>query len=90
MTTAHTTNGKGYGCDPVPFQKHTINAIDYPLSERPRKAVETIKAKFALRGHAVHDGGNHDFIVVQSNWGHSRYCQNFAALVGFARQLGVL
>lgn len=90
MTTANTANRKGHGLHPVPFQNHTINELDFPTIERPRKALETIKAQFALRGHAVHDGGNHDFIVVQTNWGHSRYCQDYAALIGFGRQLGVL
>ena len=90
MTTAHTTNGKGHGCDPVPFQNHTINAIDYPPSERPGKALATIKAQFVFRGHVVHDGSNHDFVVAQKNWGQSRHCVDYAALVGFGRQLGVL
>ena len=90
MTTAHTTNEKGHGCDPVPFQNHTTNDLDFPISERPSKALATIKAKFALHGHSDHDGSNQDFIVVQKDWGHSRYCQDYAALIGFGRQLGVL
>lgn len=90
MITAHTTNRKGHGCDPVPFQNHTINYLDFPTGDRPGKALATVKAKFALRSHAVHDGGNHDFIVVQKNWGHSRYCRDYAALVAFGRQLRVL
>ena len=90
MTTAHTTNEKGHGLHPVPFENHTTNDGDFPISERPCKALATIKAKFALRGHAVHDGENHDFIVVQKNWGHSRYCLDYAALIDFGRQLGVL
>lgn len=90
MTDTHTTNRKGHGCDPVPFQNHTNNDLDYPPSERLGKALATIKAKFAMHGHAVHDGGNHDFILVQTNWGHSRYCRGYAALVDFARQLGVM
>jgi len=90
MTTAHTTNEKGHGLHPVPFQNHTINDMDFPTGDRPSKALATIKAKFALRGHAVHDGGNYDYLVVQKNWGHFRCCQDYAALIGFGRQLGVL
>lgn len=90
MTNAHTTNGKGHGCDPVPFQNHTINDLNFATGDRPSKALAIIKAKFELHGHGVHDGSNHDFIVVQKNWGHSRYCQDYAALVAFGRQLGVL
>ena len=90
MNNAHPTNGKGHGCDPVPFQNHTTNGLYFPISESPSKALATIKAKFAMHGHAVHDGGNHDYIVVQKNWGHSRHCRDYAALIGFGRQLGVL
>jgi len=75
-----------------PAETYTLstNDLDYPQSERRSKALATIKAKFALHGHSVHDGSNHDFIVVRMNWGHSRYCQDYAALIGFGRQLGVL
>jgi hypothetical protein len=90
MTTVHITNGKGHGLDPVPFQNHIINDSDFPTLDRPSKALATIKAKFALHGHSVHDGSDHDFVVVQRSWGHSRYCRDYAALLGFGRQLGVL
>lgn len=90
MTTAHTTNEKGHGLHPVPFQNHTTNGLDFPMVDGQSKALATIKAKFALRGHSVHGGGNQDFIVVQKDWGHSRYCRDYAALIGFGRQLGVL
>jgi len=90
MTTAHSINGKGHGLHPVPFQEHTINDLDFPTAGRPSKALATIKAQFALRGHSVHDGSNRDFIVVQKSWGHSRYCRDYAALIGFGHQLGVL
>mgnify|MGYP000004324670 CR=1 FL=1 len=89
MTTAHTTNGKGHGCYPVPFQKHTTNELDYPTGQRPGKALETLRAKFALCGHIVHDGGNDDYIVVKSDWCMSRHCRDYAALVAFGRVLGV-
>ncbi len=89
MTTAHTTNGKAHGCDPVGFQKNTTNESDYPTGQRPCKALETLRAKFAMRGHLVHEGGNHDFIVVHRDWGHSRHCPDYSALVRFGRVLGV-
>ena len=90
MTTAHNTNEKGHGCDPVPFENHTTNALDFPIFDDASKALANTKAKFALRGHSVHDGSDRDFIVVQKDWGHSRYCRDYAALIGFGRQLGVL
>lgn len=90
MTTAHTTNVKGHGCDPVPFQKHTTKDLDYPTGQSPGKASAMLKAQFARAGHLVHEGGNKDYIVVMANWCMSRHCPNYAALVAFGRVLGVL
>ena len=91
MTAAHTTNEKDPSVTSTgPFENHTTNEIDFKTFEGASKALVTIKAKFDLHGHGVHDGGNKDFIVVQKNWGHSRYCQDYVALIGFGRQLGVL
>ena len=89
MITAHTIE-KGHGCDPVPFQKHTINELDYPIGQRPGKASAMLKAQFERAGHLVHEGGNDDYIVVRADWGMSRHCQDYAALVAFGRVLGVL
>jgi hypothetical protein len=74
--------------------KTAINNPDFRTANDGQQAPDgkvtaTLIAKFALRGHAVHDGGNHDFIVVQKNWGHTRYCQDADALKAFAVQLGV-
>ena len=90
MTTARTTNEKGHGCDPVPFQNHTTNDLDYPTGHRPGKASAGLKAQFARAGHLVHEGGNDDYIVVKTDWCMSRHCRDYAALIGFGRQLGVL
>jgi hypothetical protein len=89
MTITRTTNEKGHGCDPVPFQNHTTNDLDYPTGQRPGKASAALKAQFARAGHIVHDGGNDDYIVVKADWHMSRHCCNLAALVTFGRQLGV-
>lgn len=90
MSADHTTNEKGpVLATPGPLDHTTITA-NYPASARPGKALETIKAQFAAIGHAVHDGGNQDFIVVHCAWGHSRHCPDYWALVQFGRQLGVL
>ncbi len=32
MTTAHITNGNGRGCDPLPFENHTANKLDFPMA----------------------------------------------------------
>ena len=49
MTTAHSANEKGHGCDPVPFQNHTANGLDFTTGERPSKPLATIKARFAVK-----------------------------------------
>jgi hypothetical protein len=43
--------------------------------------------QLALAGHVVHKGQSGDFLVCK--YGMSRYCQDFAELQAFARQLGV-
>ena len=45
-------------------------------------------ARFAMKGAAVHRLADGGFIVAQ--WGLPRHCADFAALVGFARQMGVI
>jgi len=91
MTAAHTTNEKDPSVASTgPLKNHTTNETDFPIFGGDSKALVTVKAKFDLHGHGVHDGGNKDFIVVQKNWEHSRYCRDYAALIGVGRQLGVL
>lgn len=68
---------------------YTTNDLDFTRTERRSKAIATLKSLFGLRGHEVHDGGNLDFTVVHRDWGQSRYCQDFAALVAFAGKVGV-
>lgn len=70
--------------------KLNTDSSDFPTVDQSSKALVTIKAKFALCGHAVHDGENCDFIVIRNDWGQSRYCSDYAALIGFGRQIGVL
>jgi len=87
MRTAHTANGKGHGCDPVPFQKHTTNDLDFATGERPRKALSTVMAQLALHGYVVHAGDDGDYRV--SRRGMSQGCDDLEALQDFARQIGV-
>ena len=53
-----------------------------------QKRETTLIAQFAMKGAAVHRLADGGFIVAQ--WGLTRHCADFAALVGFARQMGVL
>ena len=52
------------------------------------KRETTLIARFALKGAAVHRLADGGFIVAQ--WGLSRHCVDFASLVAFARQMGVM
>lgn len=53
------------------------------------KAFATLQAQLALKGHTVIKGptGCDDYMVTR--WGLSRYCQDWHALVAFAKQVGV-
>jgi hypothetical protein len=53
-----------------------------------RKRIETLKAQFALRGHAVHELHEGGYLVCR--WGLVRACRDLEALQAFARQMGVL
>ena len=91
MTTAHTTNEKDPRVTSTgPFENHTTNNLDYPIEHRTGTASAALKAKFERAGHLGHYGGNEDYIVVKTDWCMSRHCRDYAALVGFGRQLGVL
>ena len=52
------------------------------------KRETTLIARFALKGAAVHRLADGGFIVAQ--WGLSRHCVDFASLLAFARQMGVI
>ena len=52
------------------------------------KRETTLIARFAMKGAAVHRLADGGFIVAQ--WGLSRHCVDFASLMGFARQMGVM
>jgi hypothetical protein len=58
------------------------------LSILDPKRETTLMARFAMKGAAVHRLADGGFIVAQ--WGLTRHCADFAALVGFARQMGVI
>ena len=53
-----------------------------------QKRETTLIARFAMKGAAVHRLADGGFIVAQ--WGLSRHCVDFASLMAFARQMGVM
>ena len=65
-------------CDTKGFQNHLDNICNFNDDPRPGKALETLKAQFAIMGHQVYEGSDDDFIVTR--WGKSRHCPDLAAL----------
>lgn len=53
-----------------------------------QKRETTLIARFAMKGAAVHRLADGGFLVAQ--WGLSRHCVDFASLMAFARQMGVI
>ena len=74
------------GCQSEAFAKPTNKTTNFPTAEQD---LATLKARMALAGHSVYDGGNNDFIVVKADWCMSRHCPDRSALQRFARVLGV-
>ncbi len=74
-------------CNTEGLDTNTTNDLNFATGQRHSKAVATLMAQLAIRGHAVHplkDGG---FLVCK--YGLSFYAQDFEALQTFARKLGV-
>lgn len=67
----------------------TAAAILTPVSDSSNneKRQATIKAELARRGFDVHALADDGFVVCR--WNMSCHCQNLAALVAFARRVGV-
>ena len=74
---------------PEALAKPTTNTGDFPIEDESSKDLASLKARMALTGHSVYDGGNDDFIVVKADWCMSRHCPDWSALQRFARVLGV-
>jgi len=72
---------------------HTDTNASYFASHGPiqqahdGKAIANQIAHLALAGHVVHKGTHGDYTCCK--FGLARYCADFAALVAFARQVGV-
>jgi hypothetical protein len=72
------------------FENHSLRMGDYPTRMTFGKASSQLKSKFAQAGHLVHDGCDNDYFVIKANWSVSRHCRDYAALIAFGRQLGVI
>lgn len=65
------------------YAKQNTNVFEFTPDQ---SRLANIIAQMALAGHAVHEL-EHGFLVCR--WGMTKVCPDLAALVGFARQIGV-
>lgn len=67
-------------------EQHT-NTVIISQPDGTDKRLTTIKAELARRAFAVHNLAEGGFVVCR--WNMSCHCQDLAALVAFARRVGV-
>ena len=103
MSTSYTPSGAKPRSIPLQTKKDTMQTTQKAQSPAatglsaneninteildPKRETSLI-ARFALKGAAVHRLADGGFIVAQ--WGLSRHCVDFASLMAFARQMGVM
>ena len=103
MSTSYTPSGAKPRSIPLQTKKDTMQTTQKAQSPAatglsaneninieildPKRETSLI-ARFALKGAAVHRLADGGFIVAQ--WGLSRHCVDFASLLAFARQMGVI
>ncbi|NIC41841.1 hypothetical protein [Aquabacterium sp. A08] len=88
MTINTTPKEKPAGdCNPT---AGTINDLDFPTGQRPRKAFETLRAAFAIQGHALHRTDPTDGPVAYwvERWGMVRNLSTLDDALEFLKQIG--
>ena len=103
MSTSYTPSGAKPRSIPLQTKKDTMQTTQKAQSPAATglsanentnteildpKRETTLIARFAMKGAAVHRLADGGFIVAQ--WGLSRHCVDFASLMAFARQMGVI
>lgn len=82
-----TTNEKAPGaCNTEGLTTQTTD-LNFATDARHGKALSTLIAQLAMRGHAVHQLKDGGFMVCK--YGHTHHAPDFDALQAFARRLGV-
>jgi len=74
----------GVGAPEAACKETDASSID--RSREDDKQVDTLIARFALMGHAVHRLADGGFLV--ERWGLTRHCADVAALQAFLVQIG--
>ncbi len=90
MTTAHFTDEKAYGFDPVGFQNDTTNDLNSATGQREGKAFATLRAHFAVAGHTLTRSNPADGAVTYYavRWGFCRALDDLNAVAQFLTQIG--
>lgn len=103
MSTSYTPSGAKPRSIPLQTKKDTMQTTQKAQSPAATglsanentnteildpKRETTLIARFAMKGAAVHRLADGGFLVAQ--WGLSRHCVDFASLMAFARQMGVI
>jgi hypothetical protein len=83
-----TTNEKAPGACNTEGLTTQTTALDFATDARFGKALETLIAQLAMRGHAVHQLKDGGFMVCK--YGYSHHAPDFDALEAFSRRLGVV
>ncbi len=89
MTINPTPKEKPTG-DGNPTAGDTINDLDFPTGEQIDKAYSTLRAAFALKGHALHRTNPADGPVTfwAERWGLVRYLPTIDTVRRFLEQIG--
>lgn len=88
--TINTTLKKMPTGDGHPTAGNTINDLDCPTTERRDKEFETLRARFAMQGHALHRTDPTDGPVTYwvERWGLVRHLPTIDVARRFLEQIG--
>jgi hypothetical protein len=88
--TINTTPKEMPTGDGNPTAGNTINDLNFPTAERNDKAFSSLRAAFALRGHALHRTDSADGAVTYwaERWGLVRFLPTIDTARRFLEQIG--
>lgn len=76
--------------DGNPTAGNTINGLDFPTAERTEKVFSTLRAAFAMKGHALHrtDPADGPVTYWAERWGLVRHLPSIDTARLFLEQIG--
>ena len=89
-TMQHRTDEKKPTGDGNPTAGGAINDLDFPTGERGDKAFSTLRAAYAMKGHALHRSDPQDGAVSYwaERWGMVRFLPTIHDAALFLAQIG--